>query len=453
MIWHSAELYSTLNLELIVCKLLALSTGKVDMLLSVRAVNHKSLRDEQQLNLAPAYDADRPAGTDWPAVPVVAVFGANASGKSNLIDAISYIREMAVESDRRAEPGLGVSRSPFLLDPETAHTPSWYDIDAVIDGVRHTYGFATDDEHIVEEWLHRYPHSRKQIVFERTSEKFRFGTRVDADLQKATSITPENALFLSTAARSGQSDVQAMYRWLRGVGTPSIDPRYSLTYWLSDTDRLHRTLALLSFADLGIADLGVEEVDVESLPQFERIFWQVRNSRREQRIPQPATPKRVWFEMKGARSGVRFGLEQQSGGTRTFLNHLPRVLDCLAQGSVMIVDELESNLHPNLAAHLVRLFQRKEANPHGAQLIFTTHNTSLLGSNNETLKRDQIWFIEKNYETGASNLYPLSDFKPRDKENTERRYLGGSYGAVPFIDDDVAEAALQDLGPVAESAK
>lgn len=399
------------------------------MLLSVRAVNHKSLRDEQQLNLVPAYEADRPTGTDWPAVPVVAIFGANASGKSNLIDAISYIWEMATQSDRSAEPGRGVNRSPFMLDPEAAKAPSWYDIDAVIAGVRYTYGFAVDDDRVVEEWLHRYPRGRKQIVFERTQDEFRFGTTVAADLQRATAITPSNVLFLSTAARAGQNDVQAVYRWLRSIAAPGTGlwfiRRYApLAEWLSDDVRRRRALALLSFADLGIADLSVEDV----------------------------ARQRVWFEMKGARPGVRLSLDQQSSGTRTFLEHLPEVLDCLAQGSIMIVDELESNLHPNLAAHIVRLFQRTETNPHGAQLIFTTHNTSLLGSNNETLKRDQIWFVEKNHETGASKLYPLTDFKPRDKENTERRYLGGSYGAVPFIDDDVADAAIQGRGHLIDSS-
>lgn len=432
------------------------------MLLSVRVVNHKSLRDQQQLNLAPAYAADRPADTDWPAVPVVAIFGANASGKSNLVDAIGYIREMAIQSDRRAEPGLGLSRSPFLLDPETANSPSWYDIDAIIGGVRYTYGFAVDDEHVVEEWLHRYPRGRKQLVFDRAEQKFRFGSTINADLQKATAITPENALFLSTAARSGQSDVQAMYRWLRRMGAPSSDPRnparyVPITAWLDNADRRRRTLALLSFADLGIADFGVEEVDFDSWPEADRARWlRINNLRERDQEQWPAPPpvrRRVWFEMKGARPGVRLSLDQQSSGTRTFLNRLPEVLDCLALGAVLIVDELESSLHPNLAAHIVRLFQRAETNPHGAQLIFTTHNTSLLGSNNEILKRDQIWFVEKNYDTGASSVYPLTDFKPRDKENTERRYLGGSYGAVPFIDDEVAESALRDAAPLVDLSK
>jgi hypothetical protein len=404
------------------------------MLLSFRVVNHRSFRSEHQLNLAPAYEADRPRGTKWPAVPVAAVFGANASGKSNLIDALAYLRDMALNSDRIAEPGYGIIRSPFALDPDEAAEPSWYDIDGVIDGVRHTFGFGVDDDKVVEEWLHRYPIGRRQVVYERHGAKFRFGTTVDADLSKAVAITPDNVLFISSAARSGQGDVQAAYRWLRQIEVrgssqrrPEVDLRYPLTRLLRRDDYRRKVLALLNFADFGIMDIGVENVE----------------------SPAPSAHQRVWFQMKGAKPGVRLTLAEQSAGTRTFLDHLPNVLDCLANGSILIMDELESNLHPNLAGHIVQLFQDPTTNPRGAQLIFTTHNTSLLASNNELLKRDQIWFVEKNFEEGWSSLYPLSDFKPRDKENIERRYLGGSYGAIPFIDGEVARSALLDT-PAAE---
>jgi len=155
--------------------------------------------------------------------------------------------------------------------------------------------------------------------------------------------------------------------------------------------------------------------------------------------------------MSGPKQNARLTFEQQSAGTKTFLTLLPEVLQSLKSGSVMVVDELESNLHPNLARHIVGLFQDPRMNPHAAQLIFTTHNTSLLGSNNEILKRDQIWFVEKGDQDGATNLFPLSDFKPRKQENTERRYLGGGYGAVPFIDDALAAEVLQP-GPDTDDA-
>ncbi len=397
------------------------------MLLSFRVVNHRSLRDEQQLNLAPAFDADRPEGTNWPAVPVAAIFGANASGKSNLIDALMYMCRMVTGSDRATEPGRGVNRSPFVLDPDTAAQESWFVIDAVLDGVRYTYGFGVDDSGVTEEWLHRYPVGRRQIVFERKDGDYRFGTTVHEELRRISKITPNSVLLMTTAARFQLVDVLPIYLWVLRYGiklNTSQRPRHesaNLALWMATGDNRRRALDLLRFADFGIVDVTV---------------------RMTENLPEPL------FEMSGAKQNARLTLGQQSAGTRTFLNMLPEVLRCLETGSVMVVDELESNLHPNLARHIVGLFQSAKTNPHAAQLIFTTHNTSLLGSNNEILKRDQIWFVEKGDQDGATNLFPLSDFKPRKQENTERRYLGGGYGAVPFIDDALAAEVLQrDPGP------
>jgi hypothetical protein len=390
------------------------------MLLSFRVVNHRSLRDEQQLNLAPAFDADRPEGTNWPAVPIAAIFGANASGKSNLIDALLYMRRMVIGSDRETEPGRGVSRSPFALDPDTAALESWFVIDAVLDGVRYTYGFGVDDSGVTEEWLHRYPVGRRQIVFERKDGDYRFGTTVHEELRRISKITPNSVLLMTSAARFQLFDVLPIYVWMRSLGAPVeqyrlFDSEWIAT-WIQVGDNRRRALELLKFADFGIVDVIV---------------------RMAGRHVEPI------FEMSGARQNARLTFEEQSGGTRAFLTLLPGVLECLETGSVMVVDELESNLHPNLARHIVGLFQDPRTNPHAAQLIFTTHNTSLLGSNNEILKRDQIWFVEKGDQDGATNLFPLSDFKPRNRENTERRYLGGGYGAVPFIDDALAAEVLQ----------
>jgi AAA domain, putative AbiEii toxin, Type IV TA system len=427
------------------------------MLLSFRVVNHRSLRDEQHLNLAPAFEADRPPGTHWPAVPVAGILGANASGKSNLIDALAFMRRMVLRSDREGEPGQGVSRSPFALDPDFAAQASWYDADAVINGVRYTYGFGLDDRQVVEEWLHRYPKGRKQLVFERKDGQYKFGTTIDDNLRRMVGITPDRVLFISSSARFEQSDVLAFYRWMSNIrmaselrSTPVHDER--LHNMLSAESQRREVCSLLQFADLGIADIFLEEADVPEYTARNRAQWFEQAIRegnsfvtgvdKENGRSLPKVLPAVRFRMKGTQGAATLSLEQQSAGTRTFLSHLPDVLDCLREGSPLVVDELESNLHPNLARHVLGLFQDSHINPLGAQLILTTHNTSLLSSNNEYLKRDQVWFVEKNHENGASVLYPLSDFKPRDKENTERRYLGGSYGAVPSVDDSIARKTL-----------
>ncbi len=129
-----------------------------------------------------------------------------------------------------------------------------------------------------------------------------------------------------------------------------------------------------------------------------------------------------------------FGFSDESAGTRSWVGLLPDALDALEVGGTMVIDEIDASLHPLLTARLIGLFRESDTNPRGAQLIFTTHDASLLGTalGEEVLARDQIWFVEKD-RNGASRLYPLSDFKPREGENRERRYLGGSYGAVPVV--------------------
>lgn len=399
------------------------------MLLSFRVVNHRSLRDLQHLNLAPVYEADRPGGTSWPAVPVAAIYGANASGKSNLVDAFRYMQEMVLSSDRDAEPGLGVRRTPFRLDPEHSGATSSFAADVLIDGTHYAYGFTVDDDRVVEEWLHRYPKKRRQLVFAREVGDFRYGSTIGGDLKDAEGITAENALFLSVAARAGKGEVQPFYRWMRSVAMAE-----TRTSFFADRRRslnLTREIALASrsaarrgllLAVLRAADLGIED-------------FEVRDDA-EGRSPS------VRFRMNGAHGTSHLDLSDQSEGTRIFLTRMFPLLDVLEQGSVIFVDELEANLHPGLTGLIVRLFQNPLANPRGAQLIFTTHNTALLGSNAETLKRDQVWFVEKDYASGASRLFPLTDFKPRDTENTERRYRGGSYRAVPFVDEEATVEAL-----------
>jgi AAA15 family ATPase/GTPase len=156
---------------------------------------------------------------------------------------------------------------------------------------------------------------------------------------------------------------------------------------------------------------------------------------------------RVWVEQRGRKGAVRLDLRDQSEGTRVLLDYAGPVLRALERGGLLVVDEVDASLHPRLTAHLIRLFQEPETNPKGAQLLLTTHDASLLGRSGgeEILKRDQVWFVEKD-EHGETTLFPLSDFRPRLDENRERRYLGGSYGAVPFLNDERFTAAVVARG-------
>jgi hypothetical protein len=390
------------------------------MLRSFRVANHRSIRDEQELLLLPAYHEGEPA------VPVAAVYGANASGKSNLLDALAFMAVAVRDSFGRWSPDGGVPRKAFKLVPETLFEPSAYVVELMLGTVRYTYGFVVDNERVREEWLYSYPAKRKRVLFERSGDDVKIGTTVAEPQLKGdvlSGLLRPNALFLSLAAQSRVDVVAPIYRYFSEMitFTPrgfSGDLHDVIDFLVAAPENHRRMVELIGVADVGVSDIAVFE----------------------DRDPADARSGRIFFRHFDGH--FLFDFDEESAGTRSWIRLLPVVLDALDGGRTLVVDEIDASLHPALTAQLVRLFQESDTNPHRAQLIFTTHDTSLLGTmlGDEVLKRDQVWFVEKDGQ-GVSKLYPLSDFHPRKGENTERRYLGGSYGAVPVLSErDFAEA-------------
>ncbi|MGW1143906.1 AAA family ATPase [Streptomyces sp. NPDC002454] len=421
------------------------------VLLSFRVANHRSFRHEHQLNLHPVYDDDRPEQTSWGAVPVAGIFGANASGKSNLVDALLYMARMVLFSHRDAEPDGGVTRYPFLLDDEAKGAPSWFVVDLLLDGVRHTYGFAVDDDRVVEEWLDSYPKGKKRQLFSRVGDEVEPGaSQSSGQLALVESITEPNVLFLSMAARSKQTDFRPVYDWFaqrlqfRGNHHRRVPGRSALRA-LEEIDQYPEIMDLLRAADLGIEECGLELVALDE-KEWRRRYGLPRA------VPVPSSEqsegtrelKRGWVGHRGRHGIVQMDLHDQSAGTRALLEQAPRFLEVLRSGGTFVVDEIDASFHSLLTSRLIGLFQDPRTNPQGAQLVFTTHDVSLLGRRDgeDILKRDQVWFVEKD-RYGETTLYSLAEFKPRKEENRERRYLGGSYGGVPFIDEGFAEALLR----------
>lgn len=399
------------------------------MLRSFRLENHRSFRDETELSLLPAYGggAARP-------VSVAAVYGANAAGKSNLLDGLSFMRHAVRDSYRRWDPSSGVPRHPFRLDPSSRSEPSSFVIELELRNVRFTYGFVVDDAAVLEEWLYSYPKGKRRRLFEREGMSVEFGESIGAGRAKAevlAELTRPSALFLSLAAQVSLPELLPVYDWFVAGGISSSrssrrlerETNQRLLAYLQDhPDRLAAVLSFVRSADVGIQDVVIEHAQPSLLrePTGQRI---------DLVKPEPPRVKfrhghQEWFELR-----------DESDGTVAWLSILPGALTALETGGLLVVDEIDSSLHPNLTALLIKQFRSPEANKRGAQLLFTTHDATLLGTSfgEEILGRDQVWFVEKAVD-GASKLYPLTDFKPRaGGENRERRYLGGSYGAVPVV--------------------
>ncbi|KAA2258624.1 ATP-binding protein [Solihabitans fulvus] len=411
------------------------------MLRSFRLGNHRSIWGEQELLLMPAYDKDRPA------LPVTAIYGANAAGKSNVLDGLRFMQR-AVRESYGWEPGRGVPRQPFRLDSAATREPSTFVIEVQLEGIRYTYGFSVDGERVLEEWLLSYPHKRSRVIFERTLDEIKFGSTVPAQRGRTEileELTRSNALFLSVAARTNFELALPVYEWFSSrlvfaeVSVRSNSFRRAAEFLVSEPGRTSEMVGLLRAADLGVRDLAVVEVDLFA-------GYSPEERRRIMQYAERGKEKNSEIRLVHGKSGVAFEPNEESAGTRVWLGLLPSVLAALADGSQLVVDEIDTSLHPGLTQRLVALFRSPSTNSGGAQLIFTTHDTTLLDPPlaEEGLGRDEVWFVNKDGR-GATDLYPLTDFTPRKESNLERRYLSGRYGGVPEVDEQDFRSVLKNV--------
>ncbi|GAB3280757.1 ATP-binding protein [Actinocorallia lasiicapitis] len=421
------------------------------MLLRFRVANYRSLREETVLSfVATEFNQGvvrmtgvRSEGREIGIVPAVGVFGANASGKSNLLSAIGAMREAVRVSFADWAQLEGVPREPFALDTACRDETTLFEADLLLGAskVRYTYGFELSDERVEAEWLHAYPNGRKQVWFDREADRaegeylFR-GDGLKGDKDRLTEYTRPNALFLTAAATLNHPQLSAVHRWFLGnfwlVNSGDDLPRRGEhTRRLLVEDRRRRNQyaeqaeAMLRAADLGVVGL---------------------------RIDPGAQPRDQVRLLHRTASGEPVALDfttQESLGTHAWFAFLGPVFEALERGTVLLADELDSSLHPVLAAQVVRLFADPEANPLGAQLLFTTHDATLLGTAlpGDPMDRDQVWIATKK-ATGETELYPLIDARPRVEENLERGYLRGRYGGVPRINDGQMAREVAHTPPV-----
>ena len=411
------------------------------MLLRFGVTNHRSLRERQELSLvASSLDGSEdgliecrhaPGGR---LVPAAVIYGANASGKSNLVRALQWMRTAVLESHRGSTAGEVVPRRPFALDAASASMPSAFDIDFVSGGVRYNYGFETSDTAILTEWLLAFPKNHRQVLFERKSKDISFGRNLKGRNHVIADLTRPNSLFLSAAAQNGHDELARISQFFRTITVPrpALDGIRPIEKGASLDDR---ALHLLKMAGTGV--IGHRIMDMQSdavvgplMSKFGTFIAQERGIPADLMEAALRDMGRIELAHQGADGqSVFLKYSEESEGTRRLVDLLPAVYRALDVGSVLVVDELDASLHTRACELLLALFSSHVTNPKGAQMIATTHDTNLLHSS--LLRRDQIWLTEKDHE-GATHLYPLTDIRTRKTDNIARGYLQGRCGAIPF---------------------
>jgi AAA15 family ATPase/GTPase len=413
------------------------------MLLEFKVRNFKSIRDAQALSLVAANGDPELAGSHLAptglksiprAVRSAVVYGPNASGKSTLLFALNYMRAVVAESASMIQPGQTYNVQPFKFDEAKVTEPTEFDMSFVIDGVRHQYAFAMTSKSIVSESLIVYRTSKPTQWFSRTlasngeTYDYEFSAYLTGSRKLWQDSTRPNALFLSTAAQLNSELLSPVFRWI-------VDSIVYLPPGMLLNDAL--TTAMLSTQEgrdairdfLSAGDISIANVQAVPRKGFrDQIIFRdgamAQATREESEILVPV------FEHTTTKGSAKLEFQEESDGTQRLYALVAPVLDVLRAGRILIVDELDASLHTLLVRRLISMFHDPAINQRGAQLIFSTHDTSLLDHN--LFRRDQVWFTEKD-DDQATRLYPLTDFSPRKHEAWERGYLMGRYGAVPFF--------------------
>lgn len=367
------------------------------------------------------------------------VYGPNAAGKSNLVQAIAFMKGFVLSSAKESQEGEEIDVTPFLFNLESTQKPSEFEVMFIQDGIRYQYGFAANSERVTGEWLFSYPEGRAQKWFERNynsetqKDIWYFGPKFTGSRKVWQEATRGNALFLSTAIQLNNKQLKPVFNWFNHKIVvisqgESIHPGFSISE-CEDVNKKRKLLRFMNAADLSIADILLEkkEFSLEDLPDGmpqhlkDEIFRDLEGKRLTQ----------VFFLHSSSNTGedVALDFDEESAGTRKLFALASPWLDVLENGLVLFVDELNTSLHPHIVRFLLNLIHSSEMNPHNAQLIFNTHDTSVLDQT--LMRRDQVWFVEKD-EANATRLYPLSDYKPRKGEALQKGYLYGRYGALPF---------------------
>ena len=393
---------------------------------------NKRQRIKPDYEIAPGYHIE---GWDLEILPVLAIFGANASGKSNVIQALDYLFFLMIFDNQGTFLQELINQpkpDSFKLDSLSSAQPTKFELRTIFDGDIYTYSLVVNKNYIFSERLIYTPvkTKRNRLLFDRYQEVdtnktiWKSGADFSGSHTQLQDIIRHDALFITTLIKLEIESIESFSQWikLRWVGGIELGNEKFESFHLN---LLHRTSFFKQAAEkiLKIVqnfDTGLSNIELESIPDTDdyKIYAVHRTNNKE----------------------IRWLFDEESLGTQRLFSLAYRIVIVIEVGSLLIVDELTANLHPNIVKYIIRMFQNSKTNPKNAQLIFTSHDNTL--QRNNLLRRDQIWFTQKRPDH-STELYPLTDFHVRNDLAIDKAYLDGRFGAVPFLPED-EEMILQD---------
>lgn len=424
------------------------------MLIELKVTNFRSIREEQTFSLV-AGNADKELAScvidrELPGLSGVrflkgaAIYGANASGKSNVIEAMAFVTKFVQRSATKNQPGDPTGAEPFKLDRDSASKPSEFEITFVAENDRFVFGFSVTSTRVIEEYLVAYPKGAPQRWYHRTfnAEKNVYEwTKPSTAFKQDKSLqdkTRENSLFLSVGPQFNHTQLTQVFNWFKNSvrfihlsADAMLHPGFTAELVPKPTHH-DRIMNLLRSADIGVVDAQIQEKEFDMEVLKKTLSESMLATLEQEGVMK--SRKQVEINLTHKAEGMEpvaldFDYEE-SAGTRRFFSLIGPWTDILDNGHTVFVDEIETSLHPVLVKELLKLLLCSKNNPKGAQVVFTTHNPILLDGS--LMRRDQVWFTEKS-PVGATHLYPLTDYQPRKDEALAKGYLAGRYGAIPFM--------------------
>ncbi|MDR3709515.1 MAG: AAA family ATPase [Capsulimonadaceae bacterium] len=415
------------------------------MLVEFSVENYKSFKERATLSMVAANITSEDPDLDKNAVvPISAnlgllrcagVYGANASGKSNVVSAIASMRSFVLDSSSKMTAGDKIGVEPFRLSTETANAPSLFEVVFRLDGIQYRYGFEVTQEAVVSEWLFSVPKKAEKCLFRRTNQDIEVHKELRAEWHPLTEFTRPNALFLSVMAQFERKLPKELNGWFdRLETTVGLHDEYrNFTLMLVNSDSLkNNVISLIRSLDLGFEDIHLSEPDATLVSAYANLDGDLKDTLTT--LSKRPLSSHIIYDNGGHPVGqAEFEIDKnESHGTRKLVALAGQLYSLLRRGGVFVVDELDARLHPLITRRIVEMFNSEITNPDGAQLIFVTHDTNLLDKS--LLRRDQIWFAEKD-RFASTHLVSLVEYKPRNDAALEKNYLQGRYGAIPFLGD------------------